>query len=105
MWTSIIHATQGAQEFTSIQKDRVTAQFFGIQIHNCGTAGDIINSALSVLNIYSAQFGVLVDCQISPGCVQARVDVPADDVVADIDVCDLGKSSRVCMKIAYNNIE
>jgi hypothetical protein len=92
--------TQGTQKFTSVQKDRVTAQVRGIDIRNCGTTGTIINSALAVLNIYSDQFGVLVDCQISPGCVQVRVDVPADDVVADIDVCDLGKSLIIeyCIK-------
>ena len=100
MQTFIIHTiyhyfllAQGTQKFTGIQKNRVTSQVRGIDIRNCGTAGNIINSALSVLNFYSAQFGVLVDCRVSPGCVQVRVDVPADDVVADIDVCDLGKSN------------
>ena len=33
-----------------------------------------------------------MNCQISPGCVQVQVDVPANDVLTDIDVCDLGKS-------------
>ena len=80
---------------TSIQKDRVTAaQVFGITILNCGTTGDIINSALSVLNVYSTgQFGVLVNYEISPGCVQVLVDGPED--VEDIDVCDLGKLSLI----------
>ena len=88
----LLFLTQGAQKFTSVQKERVTAQVRGINIRNCGATGNIINSALAVLNIYADQFGVLVDCQVSPGCVQVRVDAPADDVVADIDVCDLGKS-------------
>ena len=75
------------------QQDKVTAQVRGVNIRNCGTTGDIINAALAVLNIYADRFGVLVDCQVSPGCVQVQVDAPADDVVADIDVCDLGKSN------------
>ena len=77
----------------SQQRQPVTAQVSGVNIQNCGAAGNIINSALSVLNtLFPNDFGVLVDCQISPGCVQVRVDVPADDILADIDVCDLGKS-------------
>ena len=82
------------QKFGSIQQhERVTAEVNGVDIRNCGAAGAITNSALSILNIFFAgQFGVLVDCQISPGCVQVRVDVPASDPVTDIDVCDLGES-------------
>ena len=75
------------------QQDKVTAQVRGAQIQNCGTAGNIVQAALTPLNtLFPSQFGVLVNCQISPGCVQVRVDVPADDRLVDIDVCDLGKS-------------
>ena len=75
------------------QQDKVTAQVRGAQIQNCGTAGNIVQAALTPLNtLFPSQFGVLVNCQVSPGCVQVRVDVPADDRLVDIDVCDLGKS-------------
>lgn len=92
MYPHCYYLTQGAQKFTSIQRERVTAQVRGVNIQNCGTTGTIINAALAVLNIYADRFGVLVDCQASSGCVKVRVDAPADDPVADIDVCDLGKS-------------
>jgi hypothetical protein len=87
---------QGAQ-------DRVTAQVHGVDIRNCGTAGDIVNSALGVLNtFFGDKFGVLVDCQVSPKCVQVQVDVPADKVVTDIDVCDLGKSLIIILSVHEN---
>ena len=73
------------------QEEQASMQVQGVSIVNCGAAGNIINSALSVLNVlFPTQFGVLVNCAISPGCVQVEVDVPANDVLVDIDVCDLG---------------
>ena len=75
------------------KESEATAQVRGVNILNCGTAGDIVNAALQPLNtLFSNDFGVLVDCQISPGCIQVRVDVPADDLITDVDVCDRGKS-------------
>ena len=68
---------------------RATAQVRGVNIRNCGTAGSIINSALAVLTtLFGNEFGVLVDCQFSPGCVKVQVDVPADTNIVDINVCD-----------------
>lgn len=92
---NIFFLNQGAQKLASKQQsERVTAQVRGVDIkQNCGPAAAAINTALAPLsNYFPNAFGVLVDCQVSPGCVQVRVDVPADDVLTDIDVCDLGKS-------------
>ena len=85
---------QGAGKFSSIQQyERVTAQVRGVDIRNCGAVGATINSALAILTtLFGNNFGVLVDCQASTDGVQVRVDVPADDVVADVIVRDLGKS-------------
>ena len=54
----------------------------------------MINASLAVLdNLFQeGQIGVLVDCQVSQGCAKVQVDYPANNPVADIDVCDLGKS-------------
>ena len=91
-------AAQGAKQLNSYaqwrgpyQESQVTAQVRGVNIRNCGIAGNIINSALSVLNIFSDSFGVLVDCQENGNCVRVTVDVPADDTKADVRVCDLGE--------------
>ena len=65
-----------------------SAQVRGVNIRNCGSAGNIINAALSGLNIFSNQFGVLVDCQEQGNCTRIRVDVPADDRKADVRVCN-----------------
>ena len=87
-------------------EDRASAQVSGVVVRNCGTTGNIITAALSPLNIFSSAFGVLVDCQISQGCIQVRVDVPANDRIVDIDICDLGKSlviehARIALLVNY----
>lgn len=70
-----------------------SAQIRGVNIQNCGRDGRTISAALSGLNIFSSQFGVLVDCQAGGNCVRVRVDVPADKRKTDVRVCDLGKSN------------
>ena len=62
-----------------------------LTIQDCGTAGNIVNTVLQaslgwIPNIANA-VNVLVNCGISSGCTQVRVDVPAGNTVADIDVC------------------
>ena len=96
-------AAQGAKQLNSYaqrwpyQESQVTAQVQGVNIRNCGLPGNIINSALSVLNIFSRDFGVLVDCQENGNCVRVTVDVPADDTKADVRVCDLGELLKICI--------
>ena len=81
------------QKFRSIQQsERVAAEVSGVDIRNCGAAGNVIDAALAILDLFGGQFGVLVDCRVSPGCVKVQVDAPANNPVADVDVCDLGKS-------------
>ena len=87
-----------AQYWGPYKESQVTAQVQGVNIRNCGVAGNIINSALAVLNIFSNDFGVLVDCRESGNCVRVRVDVPANDPKADVRVCDLGE----LLKDTYN---
>ena len=72
---------------------KVTTQVSGVQIVNCGPAATAIGAALNILSIFfPGRFGVLVNCNITAGCTKVRVDVPADNVMTDVDVCDLGKS-------------
>ena len=71
------------------QSSEVTAQVTGVIVEDCGEPfTSIINIAFGVLNLWFVnQFGVLVNCGISSNCVQVQVDVPANDVLTDIDVC------------------
>ena len=71
------------------QSSEVTAQVAGVIVEDCGEPfTSIINIAFGVLNVwFGGQFGVLVNCGISSNCVQVQVDVPANNVLTDIDVC------------------
>ena len=77
------------------------AQVRGVTIRNCGPPGNIIQSALAILDRFRDKFGVLVDCQEKPNCARVRVDVPADDRKADVRVCDLGKSNNISTIIVH----
>ena len=70
-----------------------TAQVRGVDIRpTCGFAGIILNIILSAaLAPYNAHFGVLVDCSTPEGCVRVRVDVPADVLKSDVQVCRTSK--------------
>ena len=62
-----------------------------LTIQDCDTAGNIVNSilqpALGWIPGIANAVNVLVNCGISSGCTQVRVQVPAGNTVADIDVC------------------
>ena len=81
------------------QSSEVTAQVAGFTIENCGEEYNVeeylgsLQSDFRVLNFFFGnQFGVLINCGISPNCVQVQVDVPAGNVLADIDICQVPNS-------------
>ena len=71
-----------------IERSLASAQVTGIDIQNCGFVGNIINFVLqAALAQFSSSFGVLVDCRGPQGCLQVRVDVPAETRKAEVNVC------------------
>ena len=75
---------------------KAKSQYSGVTIENCGTAGTIIQNALTFglgfIPGGSSAYGVYVKCPTqSYPCTIVTVDVPADEVKADIDVCSQSK--------------
>ncbi len=65
-----------------------------VTIKDCGTPGQIVNSVLqaSLFWVPASALKVTVNCGISSGCTQVKVEVPTGTVQADIAVCiDEGK--------------
>ena len=95
MMQQIAHQRRGQASVNQIG-NKATAQYSGVTIENCGTVGTIIQSALTfgLGFIPGGQdaYGVYVRCPTtSYPCTVVTVEVPANDVKADIDVCEESK--------------
>ena len=90
-----------AQQNTAAQCYEANAQVSGVTIEYCGTAGVVIQNALRFGLAFipggDTAYGVYIACAEQPTypCTRVRVDVPADSVKADVDVCDYGMQSRI----------
>ncbi len=60
-----------------------------VTIKDCGNPGQIVNSVLqaSLFWVPANTLKVTINCGISSGCTQVKVEVPTGTVQADIDVC------------------
>ena len=60
-----------------------------VTIEDCGNPGQIVNSVLqaSLFWVPANTLKVTINCGISSGCTQVKVEVPTGTVQADIDVC------------------
>ncbi len=60
-------------------------------IEDCGTPGQIVNTVLQAslgwIPGIANTLKVTINCGISEGCTQVKVEVPTGTVQADIDVC------------------
>ena len=84
------HELKSLKQF--LESNLATAQVRGVQINNCGFIGTLLQLILqSALGPLSSSFGVLVDCRNARGCLQVRVDAPADVRKAEVNVCTSGE--------------
>ena len=84
------HELKSLKQF--LESNLATAQVRGVQINNCGFIGTLLQLILqSALGPLSSSFGVLVDCRNARGCLQVRVDAPADVRKAEVNVCTGGE--------------
>ncbi len=75
-----------------------------IDINGCGPAGDITDTALTVVDWMFPQVGVKIDCSTCTS-VELKYD---GNTYADVDVCDFGKNNcnsvRICIYYVVQGI-